>query len=129
MLTGESMPVEKKVGQEVHAGTLNTRGSFVFQATRVGKETALDRIIEMVRLAQSSKPQLGRLADQIASVFVPVVIALALLTFGVWFYLGPVPQVAYAFVTMMTVLIIACPCALGLATPLSIMVGVGKIGR
>ena len=126
MLTGESMPIEKRAGAQVHAGTLNKSGSFVFEATRVGQETALARIIEMVRLAQSSKPQLGRLADQIASVFVPVVIVLSLLTFSVWLYLGPVPQVAYAFVTMMTVLIIACPCALGLATPLSIMVGVGK---
>ncbi len=126
MLTGESMPVEKSAGRPVHAGTLNKSGSFVFQTTHVGKETALARIIEMVRQAQSSKPALGRLADQIASVFVPVVIALALLTFAVWFYFGPVPPVAYAFVTMMTVLIIACPCALGLATPLSIMVGVGK---
>ncbi len=126
MLTGESMPVEKSVEQEAHAGTLNKSGSFLLKATRIGRETALAQIVEMVKTAQSSKPHLGRLADQISSVFVPVVMALALLTFSVWFYFGPTPSIAYAFVTMMTVLIIACPCALGLATPLSIMVGVGK---
>ncbi|MBI3018749.1 MAG: cadmium-translocating P-type ATPase, partial [Deltaproteobacteria bacterium] len=129
MLTGEPMPLEKGVGQEVHAGTLNKSGSFLFQATRVGKETALARIIELVRQAQSSKPRLGRLADRIASIFVPIVIGLAVITFVLWFYLGPLPSLPYAFVTMMTVLIVACPCALGLATPLSIMVGVGKAAQ
>jgi len=126
MLTGEPMPVEKQPGDEVVAGTINKSGSVLFRATRIGKDTALARIIEMVRQAQNSKPAIGRLADKIAALFVPTVLIIAVLTFLVWFNFGPEPRVAYVLVTTMTVLIIACPCALGLATPISIMVGVGK---
>ena len=126
MLTGEPMPVEKKVGDEVTGGTLNTSGTFLFQAKRIGADTALARIIEMVRRAQSSKPAIGRLADRISSVFVPTVLIIAVLTLLAWFNFGPEPKLSFMLVTTMTVLIIACPCALGLATPISIMVGVGK---
>jgi Cu+-exporting ATPase len=126
MLTGEPMPVEKKVGDEVVGGTLNKSGTFLFQAKRIGADTALARIIEMVRRAQSTKPAIGRLADKISAVFVPSVLIIAAVTFLVWFNLGPEPRLSYTLVTTMTVLIIACPCALGLATPISIMVGVGK---
>src|SRR3989344_7596507 len=126
MLTGEPMPVEKKTGDEVTGGTLNTAGTFLFQAKRIGSDTALARIIEMVRRAQSSKPAIGRLADKISSVFVPTVLIIAVLTLLAWFNFGPEPRLSFMLVTTMTVLIIACPCALGLATPISIMVGVGK---
>lgn len=126
MLTGEPMPVEKKTGDEVTGGTLNKSGSFLFQAKRIGADTALARIIEMVRRAQSTKPAIGRLADRISAVFVPMVLIIAVLTFLAWFNLGPEPKLSYMLVATMTVLIIACPCALGLATPISIMVGVGK---
>jgi Cu+-exporting ATPase len=126
MLTGEPLPVEKGPGDEVTGGTLNTTGTFLFKATRIGRDTALARIIEMVRQAQASKPAIGRLADKVASVFVPAVLIVAVLTFLAWFNLGPPPVLSYALVATMTVLIIACPCALGLATPISIMVGVGK---
>ena len=126
MLSGEPMPVEKQLGDEVVAGTINKSGTVLFRATRIGKDTALARIIEMVRQAQNSKPAIGRLADRIAALFVPTVLIIAVLTFLAWFNFGPEPRVAYVLVTTMTVLIIACPCALGLATPISIMVGVGK---
>ncbi len=126
MLTGEPLPVGKTIGDEVSAGTLNKTGSILFEATRVGSDTALARIIKMVRQAQNSKPPIGKLADVIASVFVPVVMAIALIAAVVWFAIGPEPRVVYAIVTAVTVLIIACPCALGLATPMSIMVGIGK---
>ena len=126
MLTGEPMPVEKKLGDEVTGGTFNTSGTFLFQAKHIGADTALARIIEMVRRAQSSKPAIGRLADKISSVFVPAVLIIAVLTLLAWFNLGPEPKLSFMLVTTMTVLIIACPCALGLATPISIMVGVGK---
>ncbi|MHB8623261.1 MAG: heavy metal translocating P-type ATPase [Sulfuricaulis sp.] len=126
MLTGEPLPVAKRVGDEVVGGTLNKAGTFLFQAKRIGTDTALARIIEMVRRAQSSKPAIGRLADKISAVFVPSVLIIAVLTFLVWFNFGPEPRLSYALVATMTVLIIACPCALGLATPISIMVGVGK---
>lgn len=126
MLTGEPMPVEKKAGDEVVGGTLNKSGTFLFQAKRIGADTALARIIEMVRRAQSTKPAIGRLADRISAVFVPAVLIIAVLTFLAWFNFGPEPKLSYMLVTTMTVLIIACPCALGLATPISIMVGVGK---
>jgi Cu+-exporting ATPase len=126
MLTGEPMPVEKKTGDEVTGGTLNKSGSFLFQAKRIGADTALARIIEMVRRAQSTKPAIGRLADKISAVFVPSVLIIAVITFLAWFNLGPEPKLSYMLVATMTVLIIACPCALGLATPISIMVGVGK---
>ncbi len=126
MLTGEPMPIEKQAGDDVVGGTLNKSGSLLYRATRVGKETALAQIIAMVKQAQNSKPPIGRLADQISSVFVPVVMIIAVLAALSWYNFGPVPQVAYMLVTATTVLIIACPCALGLATPMSVMVGVGK---
>ncbi len=126
MLTGEPRPVSKGVGDQVTAGTVNRTGTFLFQARRIGSDTVLARIIEMVRQAQSSKPAIGRLVDRVAAVFVPVVLIVAVLTFLAWFNFGPEPWAGFALVTTMTVLIIACPCALGLATPMSIMVGVGK---
>ncbi len=126
MISGESMPVEKKEGDFVVGSTLNKTGSFSFTATRVGKETALARIIQMVEEAQGSKPPIARLADIVASWFVPAVIGIALITFIVWFFLGPAPAFTYALLNFVSVLIIACPCALGLATPTSIMVGTGK---
>jgi len=126
MISGEPMAVEKNVGDEVVGGTLNKSGSFLFSATRIGADTALARIIEMVRQAQNSKPAIGRMVDKIAGVFVPIVLLIAVITFMVWFNFGPEPKSAYVLLTTMTVLIIACPCALGLATPISIMVGVGK---
>ena len=126
MLTGEPVPVEKSLRDEVVGGTLNKSGTFLFKATRIGKDTALARIIEMVRQAQNSKPGIGRLADRIAAVFVPTVLIIAVATFLIWFNVGPEPKISYMLVTTMAVLIIACPCALGLATPISIMVGVGK---
>ncbi len=127
MLTGEPMPVEKNEGDTVVAGTINKSGSFLFVAKRIGRDTALARIIEMVRTAQASKPAIGRLVDRVAAVFVPAVIVIAIVTFAAWFVLGPEgEELSYAIVTAMTVLIIACPCALGLATPISIMIGVGK---
>ena len=127
MLTGEPVPVQKGDGDDVAAGTINKSGSFLFRATRIGKDTALARIIEMVRAAQSSKPAIGRLADKVSAIFVPSVLIVAVLTFLAWSNFGPAgAQTTFAIVTTMTVLIIACPCALGLATPISIMVGVGK---
>ena len=126
MLTGEPMPVAKATGDRVVGGSLNTQGSFLMRATGIGEDTALARIIEMVRRAQSSKPQIGRLVDRVAAIFVPVVILIALVSMAVWYLFGPEPQIAYAIVSAMTVLVIACPCALGLATPISIMVGVGR---
>jgi len=126
MLTGEPMPVEKGAGEAVTGGTLNKAGTFLFTAKRIGADTALARIIEMVRRAQGTKPAIGRLADRVAAVFVPSVLIVAVVTLLVWFNFGPEPRVAYMLVTAVTVLIIACPCALGLATPISIMVGVGR---
>ncbi|MDO6423018.1 MULTISPECIES: heavy metal translocating P-type ATPase [Cellvibrionaceae] len=126
MLTGEPMPVEKAKGDEVVAGTLNKTGSIVFRATRVGKDTALAQIINMVKRAQNSKPPIGRLADVISAFFVPVVMIIAVISALAWFNFGPTPAIAFAIVSATTVLIIACPCALGLATPMSVMVGVGK---
>ncbi len=129
MLTGEPIPVEKTVGYEVVAGTMNQSGSFLFTATRIGRDTALAQIIKSVRQAQSSKPEIARLADKISSVFVPAVVAISVLTFISWYALGPDPSLGYAFVTSMTVLVIACPCALGLATPISVMVAVGRAAQ
>ncbi len=126
MISGEPLPVGKHVGDEVIGGTINSSGTFLYQAKRIGKDTVLARIIEMVRTAQASKPSIGRLADKVAGIFVPSVLIIAVLTFLAWFNFGPEPIVSYAIVATMTVLIIACPCALGLATPISIMVGVGK---
>ncbi|MGR9108917.1 MAG: heavy metal translocating P-type ATPase [Gammaproteobacteria bacterium] len=129
MLTGEPLPVEKSVGDEVVTGTINLSGTFLYKATRIGRDTVLARIIESVRQAQGSKPQIARLVDQVAAVFVPAVVAVAVLTFFVWSVAGPEPALGYAFVTSMTVLLIACPCALGLATPISIMVSVGRAAK
>lgn len=126
MLTGEPMPVEKAADDMVVGGTLNKSGSLLFRATRVGKDTALARIISMVKQAQNSKPPIGRLADVISAYFVPAVMIIAVVSALVWLNFGPEPVVAFAIVSATTVLIIACPCALGLATPMSVMVGVGK---
>lgn len=126
MLTGEPMPVEKVEEDEVVAGTLNKSGSILFKATRVGKDTALAQIINMVKRAQNSKPPIGRLADAISAYFVPVIMIIAIVSALVWLNFGPDPTLAFAVVSATTVLIIACPCALGLATPMSVMVGVGK---
>ncbi|MBI3738997.1 MAG: heavy metal translocating P-type ATPase [Chloroflexi bacterium] len=126
MLTGESLPVSKKKGDEVIGATLNKTGAFKFRATKVGKDTALAQIVKMVQDAQNSKAPIARLADTISGYFVPIVMILAVWTFVIWFLIGPQPQLVYALVTSVTVLIIACPCALGLATPMSLMVGIGK---
>jgi Cu+-exporting ATPase len=126
MLTGESLPVEKGVGDSVIGATLNKTGSFLFKATKVGKDTALSQIVTLVENAQGSKAPMQRLADQIAEVFVPIVLILAALTFLGWFFLGPDPRITLALQATIAVLIIACPCALGLATPTAIMVGTGK---
>lgn len=126
MLTGEPMPVTKRVGDKVAAGTLNTQGSLIYRATGVGKNTALARIIALVQKAQSAKPSVGRLADSISAIFVPSVLLIAIATALLWFNFGPEPKIAYMLVAATTVLIIACPCALGLATPMSVMAGVGK---
>ena len=126
MLTGEPMPVEKAEEDEVVDGTLNKSGMILFRATRVGKDTALAQIINMVKRAQNSKPPIGRLADVISAFFVPVVMIISVLSALAWLNFGPEPAIAFAIVSATTVLIIACPCALGLATPMSVMVGVGK---
>ena len=126
MVTGESIPVEKISGEEVIGATLNKTGTFKLKATKVGKETVLAHIIQMVEEAQGSKPPIARLADIIAGYFVPAVIGIAVLTFIIWYVLGPPPALTYAVLNFVAVMIIACPCALGLATPTSIMVGTGK---
>lgn len=127
MLTGEPTPLLKQAGDEVVAGTINKTGTFLFIVKRIGKDTALSQIIEMVRMAQASKPAIGRLVDKVAAIFVPTVMMIALITFCVWIFFGTGEyKTSFAIVTAMTVMIIACPCALGLATPISIMVGVGK---
>nr|WP_244613382.1 heavy metal translocating P-type ATPase [Halomonas sp. EAR18] len=125
-LTGEPMPVAKRAGDELAAGTVNGKGSLVYRATRVGAHTRLARIIEQVRDAQNSRPPISRLADRVAAVFVPAVMIIAVITALVWFNLGPEPRIIHMLVAATTVLIIACPCALGLATPISTMIGVGK---
>jgi Cu+-exporting ATPase len=126
MVSGESMPVTKGEGASVIAGTINGAGSFTMTATKVGADTLLSRIVQMVAQAQRSRAPIQRLADQVAGWFVPAVIAVAVLAFVVWSVFGPEPRFAYALVAAVSVLIIACPCALGLATPMSIMVGVGR---
>jgi Cu+-exporting ATPase len=126
MVTGEPMPVEKSTGDKVTGGTLNTSGSFVMEAERIGSETTLSQIVKLVSEAQRSRAPLQRLADSVASYFVPAVIAIAALAFLSWILLGPEPRFAHALVAAVSVLIIACPCALGLATPMSIMVAVGR---
>jgi Cu+-exporting ATPase len=129
MVTGEPMPVEKSSGDKVTGGTLNTSGSFVMQAERVGNETFLAQIVKLVSEAQRSRAPMQRLADRVAGYFVPAVIVAAVLTFGGWAFFGPEPRFAHALIAAIAVLIIACPCALGLATPMSIMVAVGRGAR
>jgi Cu+-exporting ATPase len=126
MVTGESMPVGKRAGDRVVGGTLNGAGSFVMRAERIGRDTVLAQIVQMVASAQRSRAPVQRLADRVAGWFVPAVIAVALAAFAAWSIYGPEPRLAYGLVAAVTVLIIACPCALGLATPMSIMVGVGR---
>ena len=126
MVTGEAMPVAKAVGSKVTAGTLNQTGGFVMRAEKVGADTLLSQIVHMVDAAQRSRAPIQRMADQVSGWFVPVVMLVALLTFVAWLAWGPAPAFGYALITAVAVLIIACPCALGLATPMSIMVGVGK---
>ena len=126
MVTGESMPVTKEKDARVIGGTLNSSGSFVMRADKVGRDTLLSQIVQMVAKAQRSRAPIQRLADQVAGWFVPTVIAVALIAFAAWATFGPEPRFAYGLVAAVSVLIIACPCALGLATPMSIMVGVGR---
>ena len=126
MLTGEAMPVTKIGGDPVSAGTLNTTGSFILRAEKVGRDTLLAQIVRLVEEAQESEAPIQRLADRVAAWFVPAVATIAALTFGLWFWLGPEPRLIYAFVNAVAVLIIACPCALGLATPVSLVTGIGR---
>lgn len=126
MLTGESLPIEKSIGDRVYGGTINKAGSFRLKATKIGKETALGQIIRLVEEAQGSKAPIQRLADKVASVFVPSVILIALVTFTAWFFFAPGRSFTVALMNFIAVLIIACPCALGLATPTAIMVGTGR---
>jgi P-type Cu+ transporter len=129
LVTGESTPVVKTLGARVIAGSLNQTGSFIMKAERVGRETMLAQIVQMVAAAQRSRAPIQRLADRVAGWFVPAVIAVALIAFGAWVIFGPEPRLTFALVAAVTVLIIACPCALGLATPMSIMVGIGRGAR
>ncbi|MFZ3389405.1 copper-exporting P-type ATPase CopA [Buttiauxella gaviniae] len=126
MLTGEPVPQQKSTDEPIHAGTVVQDGSVLFRATATGNHTTLSRIIRMVRQSQSSKPEIGQLADKISAVFVPVVVLIALFSAAIWYFFGPAPQIVYTLVIATTVLIIACPCALGLATPMSIISGVGR---
>jgi Cu+-exporting ATPase len=126
MITGEPLPVEKAVGDKVTGGTVNGPGSFVMRAERIGSDTLLGQIVNMVATAQRSRAPIQGLADKVAGIFVPAVLGAAILTFTMWMFLGPEPKLVYAIVNAVAVLIIACPCALGLATPMSIMVGVGR---
>lgn len=126
MLTGESLPVAKGPGDEVWGATINTTGAMVFRATRVGRDMVLSQIIRLVREAQSAKAPIQRLADKVAAIFVPIVLGIAIVTFLLWYLLGPAPVLSHALMAMVAVLIIACPCALGLATPTAVMVGTGR---
>jgi len=126
MLTGEPVPVRKQAGDDVTGATINQTGSLTVKAMRVGAQTALAQIVQMVEEAQGSKPPIQGIADRVVRIFVPTVIALALLTFGVWLVVGPQPPLTYALVASVSVLIVACPCAMGIATPISVMVGTGK---
>ncbi|HDV7151296.1 TPA: copper-exporting P-type ATPase CopA [Yersinia enterocolitica] len=126
MLTGEPIPQQKSTGDVVHAGTQVQDGTVLFRANAIGSQTTLARIIKLVRQAQSSKPEIGKLADRISAVFVPTVVAIAIIAGLIWYFFGPQPQLVYTLVVATTVLIIACPCALGLATPMSIISGVGR---
>lgn len=126
MLSGEPVPLRKSKNDEVYTGTINQKGSLEIIANKTGADTLLSQIIKMVREAQGQKPHIQKLADKIASIFVPIVISIAIITFGVWYIWGPDPRMTYAFITLLSVLIIACPCALGLATPTALMAGTGK---
>ncbi len=126
LVTGESMPVTKEVGAKVIGGTMNQSGALVIEASKVGRDTMLSQIVQLVAEAQRSRAPIQRMADQVSGWFVPTVIVIAVLAFGAWFFWGPPPQFSYGLVAAVAVLIIACPCALGLATPMSIMVGVGR---
>ncbi len=129
MLTGESMPVAKGPDDAVAAGTVNGTGALTIRATRVGSDTVLARIVAMVRGAQATKPPIQRAVDAVAGYFVPAVVVVALVTFAVWFFFGPEPRTSFAMVTAVSVLVIACPCALGLATPISVMIAIGRAAR
>ena len=126
MITGESIPVEKEPNNKVIGATINATGSFIMRAERVGSETLLARIVQLVGQAQRSRAPIQRLADRVAAWFVPAVVAVAAITFVAWLVFGPQPRLAHAIVNAVAVLIIACPCALGLATPMAIMVGTGR---
>src|SRR5690606_16472292 len=126
MVTGESMPVTKQQGDRLIGGTMNQSGAFIMRADKVGRDTLLARIVQMVADAQRTAAPIQRLADQVAGWFVPLVISVAVLAFVAWSVFGPEPRLAFGLVAAVSVLIIACPCALGLATPMSIMVGVGR---
>src|SRR5690606_10310663 len=125
-ITGEPIPVNKKEGDNVSSGTINGNQVFLMKAEKVGSDTLLSQIIQMVNDASRSRAPIQNLADKVSSYFVPAVVIISLLTFGIWAVWGPPPAYVYAFVNAIAVLIIACPCALGLATPMSVMVGVGK---
>src|SRR6185295_15331873 len=129
LLSGEPIPVEKEPGSRVTGGTVNGSGSFVFRAERIGNDTVLAQIVRLVGEAQRSRAPIQRLADQVAAWFVPAVVAVAILTFAVWLAFGPSPRFSWALVNAVAVLVIACPCALGLATPMSVMVGTGRGAR
>lgn len=129
MLTGEPVPVNKRVGDNLSAGTVNGNGSLIYRVTSAVEDTRLAKIIALVQQAQTSKMPIGRLTDQISAYFVPVVIVIALLSAGIWYFAGPAPALSHALVVLTSVLIIACPCALGLATPMSIMVSVGRAAK
>jgi Cu+-exporting ATPase len=129
MITGEPMPVSKRAGEKVIGATVNQTGSFLMRAERIGSETVLAQIVQMVAEAQRSRAPIQKLVDTVAGYFVPAVIGVAIITFIVWSIVGPAPSMAYALVNAVSVLIIACPCALGLATPMSIMVGIGRAAQ
>jgi len=129
MLTGEPLAVKKNVHDKVTGGTINKSGSFVFSVSKMGEDTTLSQIINMVKQAQMTKPEIGRLVDKIASVFVPIVITISILTFVIWFFTGPEPHLAFALTAAIAVLVIACPCALGLATPIAIMMGTSRAAQ
>lgn len=129
MLTGEPVPVKKAIGDPVTGATINKSGSFLFKVSKLGEETTLSQIINMVKQAQMTKPEIGRLVDKIAAVFVPIVIVISIITFIVWYSVGPEPHLAFALTAGIAVLVIACPCALGLATPIAIMMGTSKAAQ
>ena len=129
MLTGESLAVTKRVNDRVTGGTVNKTGSLVIRAMQVGHTTVLARIIALVHQAQQTKPAIAKLADQVAAYFVPTVVCIACIAAAIWWYVGPDPKFAYAILVFMTTLMIACPCAIGLATPLSLMIGIGRAAR